>query len=276
MIINISSTGNHTNQIYQFIQLDSFCKERKIKYCNLQLYKLFPFFPNLKNKYGTFTAKVFFPFFSFIILCLCKIKLFKFYFLTEKNDCIKLVESIKKNPKKNYFTKGWSHDNNYIFYVNEDLENKYRENYNFLFSTSIDSIKEKYFCSNCPVTIGLHIRRGDYKEYKNGIYYYNDETYISVVKQLLNLLNEKDVNVLVFTNDKSLNYDIYKNSFSNVFFSHENFQTDYTLLANCNYIIGAPSSFTMWSSYIGQVPLYHIKDKEKIISLSDFIISAGL
>ena len=154
MIVNISSTGNHTNQIYQFIQLDSFCKEKGIKYCNLQLYKLFPFFPNLKAKYQSFFSKIISPFLSFIILCLCKVKLFNFYYITEKADCLKLVDAIKKNPKKKYFTKGWSHDFNYIFYESEDLEKKYREYYKNLFYTDITTIKDEYLSKNYQNTDG--------------------------------------------------------------------------------------------------------------------------
>ena len=99
----------------------------------------------------------------------------------------------KKNPKKNYYTKGWSHDFNYIFYKSEDLENKYRNYYSDLFYTNINSIRNIYFSNEHPITIGLHIRRGDYKEYKNGIYYYSDETYISVVNQLKKLLNKTKI-----------------------------------------------------------------------------------
>lgn len=49
---------------------------------------------------------------------------------------------------------------------------------------------------------------------------------------------------------------------------------DHSLMSMCDYLIGPPSTFTSWSSFIGNVPTYHIKDKYKKIELSDFILNS--
>ena len=36
--------------------------------------------------------------------------------------------------------------------------------------------------------------------------------------------------------------------------------------------MGPPSTFTIWASYIGDVPLYHIYNKDDIINVSNFNI----
>jgi hypothetical protein len=45
---------------------------------------------------------------------------------------------------------------------------------------------------------------------------------------------------------------------------------DMYALAGCDYIIGPPSTFSMWASFIGKVPLFHLHDREINFSLSDF------
>ena len=44
-------------------------------------------------------------------------------------------------------------------------------------------------------------------------------------------------------------------------------------MSMCDYLIGPPSTFTSWASFIGNVPTYHIKNKYKKIELSDFVLN---
>ncbi|MFN5837557.1 MAG: hypothetical protein ACK47J_12755, partial [Pseudanabaena sp.] len=43
-------------------------------------------------------------------------------------------------------------------------------------------------------------------------------------------------------------------------------------MAKCDYLIGPPSTYSMWASFYGMVPLLHIYDKHQIINLKDFLI----
>lgn len=42
------------------------------------------------------------------------------------------------------------------------------------------------------------------------------------------------------------------------------------LLARCDYIIDPPSTYTMWASFYGNVPLYMITDPTQSILLDSF------
>jgi hypothetical protein len=46
-------------------------------------------------------------------------------------------------------------------------------------------------------------------------------------------------------------------------------------LAQCDFLAGPPSTFTLWASFYGKVPLYMAKDIHKVPSLSDFQIAKG-
>jgi len=53
-------------------------------------------------------------------------------------------------------------------------------------------------------------------------------------------------------------------------FGTGHFIEDLYTLASCDYIIGPPSTFTMWASFYGRVPLYKIIDRNKLQEIDDF------
>ena len=48
---------------------------------------------------------------------------------------------------------------------------------------------------------------------------------------------------------------------------------DLYCLSCCDYIVGPPSTFSLWASFLKNVPLYHIRDLKKQIRIKDFVIS---
>ena len=43
-------------------------------------------------------------------------------------------------------------------------------------------------------------------------------------------------------------------------------------LSKCDYILGAPSTYSAWASFYGNVPLYHIVHQKNEIKSTDFVI----
>ena len=41
-------------------------------------------------------------------------------------------------------------------------------------------------------------------------------------------------------------------------------------LAECDYIVGPPSTFSTWASFYGNVPIYRITDPSAEFSIADF------
>lgn len=50
---------------------------------------------------------------------------------------------------------------------------------------------------------------------------------------------------------------------------------DLYALSQCDYIIGPPSTFNCWASFIGNTPLYTIFKKDETINPDDFAIIRG-
>ena len=80
---------------------------------------------------------------------------------------------------------------------------------------------------------------------------------------------------IIFSNDKELNISKYKEQFKRVFVSKNTVAADHYLMSKADYIIGPPSTFSMWASYIGETSYYHIYNKDEILSLDKFIICNG-
>ena len=50
---------------------------------------------------------------------------------------------------------------------------------------------------------------------------------------------------------------------------------DFYALSQCDYIIGPPSTFNCWASFIGDTPLYTMFKKDEAINLDNFAIIRG-
>lgn len=120
--------------------------------------------------------------------------------------------------------------------------------------------------------IGVVIRHGDYREYLNGRYFYTLDKYSELMEQLQSLFPEKKLKFLICSDEKQ-NLSAFENF--NFYFRSGHMIENLYSLAECDYIISPPSTYGMWASFFGKVPLYIIQDPEKSISINYFEICKG-
>ena len=84
-------------------------------------------------------------------------------------------------------------------------------------------------------------------------------------------LQGKEVVFVVFSNEK-VKFTIES---TNIIYSENKWYVDHYLMSQCNYLIGPPSTFSLWASYVGKTPYYHIKDVIEDISLNNFKCCTG-
>ncbi len=130
-------------------------------------------------------------------------------------------------------------------------------------SNLISSIRSK-----TDILVGIHIRQGDYQQHQDGRYFYQLEQYIKVMESAQALFPNKKVTFLICSNAKQEEQQLENLSY--VFGSNRIIEDMYSL-AECDYIIGPPSSYTMWASFYGERPLYMIRDVNKALEIKDFI-----
>lgn len=120
------------------------------------------------------------------------------------------------------------------------------------------------------VIVGVHIRRGDYKEWLNGVYYYTNDEYICILKSIEEQfeLKGRKVKFLLCSNEK-VNIDDY-DGLDCFAVPHASGAQDLYALSKCNYIIGPPSSYSQWASFLGEVPVKFIMSADEKVDLSGF------
>ena len=120
--------------------------------------------------------------------------------------------------------------------------------------------------------LGLHIRRGDYKTFYDGRFFYSDEQYIRQIRHFLTLHPTEPVHVFICGNDPTLDEEAFRRALPDtpLTFAKGNPAEDLYLLSECHWLMGAPSTFTLVASMYHDVPLYWIKDAQKNYSSEDF------
>lgn len=122
--------------------------------------------------------------------------------------------------------------------------------------------------ATADVVVGVHIRRGDYRTYCQGAYYYENPTYAHAMQLLRNQLPAAQrVTFLLCSNEPVTPAD-FPGLTTHLSTGH--FVEDLYALAACDYILGPPSSYSMWASFYGLTPLLHLEKPTQTIALADF------
>jgi hypothetical protein len=193
-------------------------------------------------------------------------------FIKNHRKCVRLIHGACLLMKKrtNRVIDGWQYR-----YKTEWLEDFF-DKIHFLFSPHPFVIQKceriiSELKNNGQIVVGIHIRRGDYAQYRHGIYYFDDATYIRYMKQIEKQIGQK-VSFFISSTDKISFHDPDISYFQIP--QSTNIEDLYSL-SLCDYILGPPSSFSMWASFYGKTPLRVVSYKDESISLDEFKIIAA-
>lgn len=257
------------NQLIIHAHLHAFAKEYNIQLLNPSFFYA-SYFPNFKKIQA---QKIIYLLLRFITKLLLK---FNFSFPLCKIVFIDWHEKIDLNEQ---FYNQYIRNNKFIFLVgwqfrNSDLLIKHKQDIIHLFQPTFEIYKTlqkkiSEYKSNYQNIIAVHIRRGDYINFEHGRYFYDLNVYEDWIQHLEKyIFTDKKNLYLVFSNEKietlnlkNITYQIEKNTDIE----------DLYLMSLCNYIIGPPSTFSMWASFYGDVPLYMVHHAlDKPLSITDF------
>ena len=119
------------------------------------------------------------------------------------------------------------------------------------------------------VIIGVHVRRGDYKVFAEGKYFYSLTEYFDKMKELQLSLSDRKVKFIICSNEE---IDLSLFDGLDVIKGPGHIVEDMYVLAMCDYIMGPPSTYTLWASFYGGKPLCRLKLIDKKLTLKDFEI----
>ena len=268
MIIVAKPFGNHSNRLLQDARLHAFCKEYGIRYFNPHFSDMARFYPNLYRRgYGGRHV----------------IRLLRHLYLIRPV----LLGLLPRNEERHRY---------HPVATPEELLSlcqRYRLLFVCGFALPVDALLRKHHDTFIHqyaldprllkgnrivrqisdwklqgiVVLGLHIRRGDYKTWREGRHYYDDATYSRIIDSTVKLFEARGhiVRCIICSNEP-----VTLRTKCAPVFSGSEWYVDQYLLSQCNYILGPPSTFTEWASYIGEVPFYHIQSPIEEICLEKF------
>ena len=277
MVLLYKRFGDKSNRLLQNMHFEAYCKDNDIEYHNLEFYDMEDFY-GIKDKYSfKKIPKIFLPNlntrYAIIenlskVACKLNIKnflIFDYMNIEDRNNIALYDKQILENKDKTIFVSGWE------FRVPE-LAYKYRNYFKEKYTPKLEKysyIYKKF--KNYDIKVGVHIRRGDYRGWNNGKYYYEDEVYNDKIERFSNLFKDKKILFILFSNE-----EITLKPKRDYIISKCDWYEDHYLLSLCDYIIGAPSTFTIWASFIGNVPLMHILDRDDKVDLNSFNIGLDM
>jgi hypothetical protein len=114
----------------------------------------------------------------------------------------------------------------------------------------LDSFFQTFRADGRPL-VGIHIRQGDYKDYLGGRYYFSSALYAAYMRRINVLLGGQATFLVCSNNAQSAE------TFAgmDVHFGPGHLVEDLYALANCEYILGVPSTFSGWSAFYGRKKL---------------------
>ena len=159
-------------------------------------------------------------------------------------------------------TKGWQTrtDTRYLQQTMPQLQHIFRPKDEIMekAQTMTDSLR-----SDAHLVVGVHIRRGDYATWNDGRFFYELSQYHQFMLRVQQLYSPRRVAFFISSNE-----DFPLEQFEGcqcARFGREPSGAilDLYTLSLCDRIIGPFSSYSRWASFIGQVPLCFLEDKDQ-------------
>lgn len=123
--------------------------------------------------------------------------------------------------------------------------------------------------SRTKPNVGIHIRRRDYRDWNGGKYFFSDDVYARIMRDIE---KEIDAHFIVF-HDEPVEMEHYKGL--DCVCSNGTPVEDHWFMSKCDYLVGPPSTFTGWASFYGKVPVATITSPTVRLSLKDLVQRMG-
>jgi hypothetical protein len=115
--------------------------------------------------------------------------------------------------------------------------------------------------------VGIHVRRGDYADWRDGRYFYSLSQYTEMMTRIGAALHPRTVRFLVSSDERQ---DARAFGDLGITLGVGDAAIDLFSLAGCDFIAGPPSTFSMWASFSARTPLYIMERASDDISAQSF------
>jgi len=124
--------------------------------------------------------------------------------------------------------------------------------------------------AQADIVVGVHVRHGDYRTWKDGMYFYPADQYAAWMRAFAAQFPGRRVAFLV-ASDEPRTPEEFPGLVTG--FCKGSPVADIYSLSGCDYIFGPPSTFSQWASFHGNKPLRHLHSRDASVSLDEFKVS---
>ena len=173
------------------------------------------------------------------------------------SDCDREALERKMIRHRNIVVSGW----NVRFY---DLFLKYRQEICELFRIddryTVPVRRKMQEEAEGGIRLGVHIRRGDYAQWNDGMYCYDDDVYARHINRFAAMHKDSEIHVFLSTNDSSVSKERYQQLCPavRIHFFQGSAPEDLFMLSECDYLIGPPSTFSLVAAMYRDISLYRM------------------
>lgn len=177
-------------------------------------------------------------------------------YLFNKNNCSIINESSKTlipsvlNCEPNTYLNGYWQSYKYF----EKITSEIKKQFSLKNTLTTNSLKQKEIILAKPLSIGVHIRRGDYiSKYANIYAHLSLDYYYKGINHIKKKLNKENVSVFVFSDEIEWCKQNFKSTDDVFFIDDKANKPDYEdlfLMSYCGHNIIANSSYSWWAAWI--------------------------
>lgn len=120
------------------------------------------------------------------------------------------------------------------------------------------------------VVVGVHIRQGDYRTWKQGQFFFTPEQYAAWMRELAAQFPGRRTAFFVCSDEPRRAEEFPGLT---VGLGGPSPVADLYALAQCDYLLGPPSTFSQWASFSGNKPLFHPRHGDERVELDRFTVS---
>ncbi|MBI5865089.1 MAG: alpha-1,2-fucosyltransferase [Planctomycetes bacterium] len=121
------------------------------------------------------------------------------------------------------------------------------------------------------VVVGVHVRHGDYREFLGGRFFYALEIYARWMRALRDSLAPRRAAFMICSNAPQ---SLEALAGLNVAAGPGGVVEDLQALAECDYLLGPPSTFSRWALFMGRKPLEVMFDSQQTADLEQFSVTS--
>jgi hypothetical protein len=122
------------------------------------------------------------------------------------------------------------------------------------------------------VLVGVHVRLGDYDILRGGRYLYSLDVFQSAIGRMVELFPGRRVAIMACSDQKLTDEFLARHGAVR---GPGTVLGDLYALAECDYILGPPSTFSLWAAYYGRKPIHQMSRPQPPESLGQFMVPDG-